>query len=202
MSDQIGRIDERWRAGGFVVDLPPRGSWWLRHGSRSIAHLALSPSAGLGCSPSGRDPRRPEWGSTAGDRCGRATVDGDGGRPTDRLARVGARRPTGAGSAGSKLAGPKSASPRSFEPSAAGLGSCRPALASARAPVGLRSRRPGLPPPCSAHQSARACRSLMLWTIPSPRARLVSEAPPWVMKGRGIPVTGMMPTTMPMLTRT
>ena len=37
----------------------------------------------------------------------------------------------------------------------------------------------------------------MLWRIPSPRARLISDAPPWVMNGSGMPVIGMMPDDHP-----
>ena len=35
---------------------------------------------------------------------------------------------------------------------------------------------------------------------PSPNARLMSEAPPWVTNGSGIPVIGITPMTIPMLT--
>ena len=37
----------------------------------------------------------------------------------------------------------------------------------------------------------------MLWITPRPIARLVSDAPPWVMNGSGMPVTGRIPMTMP-----
>ena len=37
---------------------------------------------------------------------------------------------------------------------------------------------------------------------PNPRAMLTSDAPPWLMNGSGIPVTGMIPTTMPTFTNT
>ena len=41
---------------------------------------------------------------------------------------------------------------------------------------------------------------LMLWSSPSAMAVLTSDAPPWVMNGSGMPVTGMIPATMPALT--
>src|ERR1041385_7153018 len=37
------------------------------------------------------------------------------------------------------------------------------------------------------HHSARRCRMLMLSMIPSASATLISEAPPWLMNGRGTP---------------
>ncbi len=71
-------------------------------------------------------------------------------------------------------------------------------------------RRPPAPPPrpvpqtlstrrqlAPRHHSARCWRMLMLWITPSPSAMLTSDAPPWVMNGSGIPVTGRIPTTMP-----
>ena len=36
--------------------------------------------------------------------------------------------------------------------------------------------------------------------IPSAMPMLISDAPPWVMNGSGMPVTGIMPSTMPTLT--
>ena len=47
------------------------------------------------------------------------------------------------------------------------------------------------------HHSARICRMLMLWSTPSPNARLISDAPPWVTNGSGMPVMGITPMTMP-----
>ena len=52
----------------------------------------------------------------------------------------------------------------------------------------------------AAHHSARVCRMLMLWTIPRPTARLISDAPPCETNGSGMPVIGMIPTTIPRLT--
>ena len=40
----------------------------------------------------------------------------------------------------------------------------------------------------------------MLWMIPRPIASVTSEAPPLLMNGRGIPVTGIRPMTMPTFT--
>ena len=40
----------------------------------------------------------------------------------------------------------------------------------------------------------------MLWRMPRASAMLISDAPPWVMNGSGMPVTGMIPRTIPTLT--
>ena len=46
-------------------------------------------------------------------------------------------------------------------------------------------------------------RARLIWMLcnsPSAIAVLTSDAPPWVMKGNGMPVTGISPATMPALT--
>ena len=53
---------------------------------------------------------------------------------------------------------------------------------------------------CDLTTCAAICRRLMLCSSPSPNAMLISEAPPWVTNGRGMPVIGMIPMTMPTLT--
>ena len=40
----------------------------------------------------------------------------------------------------------------------------------------------------------------MLWSTPSASAMLISDAPPWLMNGSGMPVIGMIPITMPTFT--
>ena len=72
------------------------------------------------------------------------------------------------------------AAPRSTTSAADCSAGARPALG----PRGRAYRVRGQTDPASSH-SARVCRILMLWRMPSPMAMLISEAPPWVMNGDG-----------------
>ena len=69
-----------------------------------------------------------------------------------------------------------------------------------------RARREGCSaaadPSGTAYHSARCWRMLTLWITPSPIAMLTSDAPPWLMNGSGMPVTGISPMTIPTFTNT
>ena len=81
---------------------------------------------------------------------------------------------------------------------ASALGTRRAKAASACCPAGeaapIRPR--------DRYHSARSCRMLMLCMMPRPIAMVTSDAPPLLMKGSGMPVTGMIPMTIPTFTNT